>query len=251
MLTTSEMPFISSDHGRQRRNERDITKRDLQAAVKYGIKTPGYQHRKHGSTWKYEFADVVYITDSTSTVEITSYALELPLYKVNITPLMEEKIMEAKRRITSNPSIVTSNTVIIVDMSASMGNADINGHRTRSAGVYYTIAENFIANRLYPPEVAKLGGDDLSFTDIVTLIEMRADATVVFKYEPISWKIFNLLVDLRDLKDTRNHGNYFNSFQEAFGIIQDLKCSNKCAHCLFFFLMEDQVILLLLGLGNE
>jgi hypothetical protein len=35
---TSNIPFLSSVHGRERRYQRDISKRDLQSAVKYGMK---------------------------------------------------------------------------------------------------------------------------------------------------------------------------------------------------------------------
>lgn len=41
MLATSDMPFESSLHGRERRAQRDVTKRDLQAALKYGTKERG------------------------------------------------------------------------------------------------------------------------------------------------------------------------------------------------------------------
>jgi hypothetical protein len=45
-MDTALYPVVSSTHGRERRGQRDISKRDLQAAVKYGIKerdspTPG------------------------------------------------------------------------------------------------------------------------------------------------------------------------------------------------------------------
>jgi len=72
--------FIASVHGEQRRRERDVTKRDLQAAVKYGKKERTYGHQGKPS-WKYTFADVVYITDDSSKHEITSWAVSLPLEK--------------------------------------------------------------------------------------------------------------------------------------------------------------------------
>ena len=75
MLPTNQIPIVSSIHGRERREQRDITKRDLQAAIKYGTKEA--QFRLGKIRWKYTFADVVYITDETSTVEVTSYAVEL------------------------------------------------------------------------------------------------------------------------------------------------------------------------------
>ena len=50
---TSTIDFISSLHGKQRRRERDLSKRDLQAAVKHGIKEPNIKGR-----WKYTFAEM-------------------------------------------------------------------------------------------------------------------------------------------------------------------------------------------------
>ena len=85
MLPTQDIPFVSSIHGRERRTQRDISKRDLQSAVKYGIKERGFPHPKTGAKrWKYTYNDIVYITDATSTVEVTSWALELPLSAVSI-----------------------------------------------------------------------------------------------------------------------------------------------------------------------
>jgi len=37
-MLTKDMPFVSSLHGRERRNQRNISVRDLKAAVKYGTK---------------------------------------------------------------------------------------------------------------------------------------------------------------------------------------------------------------------
>ena len=92
---TSTIEFISSLHGRQRRRERDLSKRDLQAAVKHGTKECSIKGR-----WKYTFADVVYITDSTSTKEITSYSLlRLPLEKIDIHSTELHKINEQRRRV--------------------------------------------------------------------------------------------------------------------------------------------------------
>ena len=46
MLLTAEVPFTSSLHGRQRRSEREISVRDLQAAVKYGVKEKGFPNKR-------------------------------------------------------------------------------------------------------------------------------------------------------------------------------------------------------------
>lgn len=137
MLQTSEIPFNSSIHGRERREQRNITRRDLQAAVKYGKKEQGLPSRSGEPRLKYTFGGVVYITDWTSSVEVTSWALELPLIGYEIPDRVLMNYNEAKRRITANPLMITSHTVLIVDMSASMSKSDMNGHRTR--GRYHAI----------------------------------------------------------------------------------------------------------------
>ena len=76
-LRTSSIQLISSLHGRQRRLERDISIKDLQTAVKYGVKVAqfGYKNR-----FKITYNNIVYITDETCTKEVTSYAAtQLPL----------------------------------------------------------------------------------------------------------------------------------------------------------------------------
>ena len=233
MLKTNQVPVISSIHGRERREQRDITKRDLQAAIKYGDKVKQFRHGI--LRWKYTFADVVYITDETSTVEVTSYAVELPLAPVIISDRMSIQLEEARDRIRKNPKIITSHMVLIVDMSTSMSKADMNGHKSRARGVYYTIAEDVISVRLHDPEFGKIGGDNTTFTDVVTLIEMRNEATIVFEREPISWQLYNRFCSLRDQQDTKQHGNYYPSFASAFNILRAHLTDANCALCIFFF----------------
>lgn len=130
MLRTSEVAFNSSLHGRERREQRDIGKRDLQSAVRYGKQEVTFS-RNGERRWKYTFGDVVYITDVTSSLEVTSWALELPLASYELPDILLQKYNEAIRRINANPSMIRSHTVLIVDMSASMNKSDMNGHRTR------------------------------------------------------------------------------------------------------------------------
>ena len=148
---------------------------------------------------------------------------------------MNIQLKEARDRIRKNPKIITSHMVLIVDMSTSMSKADMNGHKSRARGVYYNIAEDVISVRLHPPEFGKIGGDNSTFTDVVTLIEMRNEATVVFEREPISWQLYNRFCSLREQQDTRQHGNYYPSFQSAFGILGAHMSDPNCALCIFFF----------------
>ena len=53
VVATDAVTVLSSPHGQQRRKERDIEKRDLQAAVKHGRRVPAERDR-----WKYTHAGV-------------------------------------------------------------------------------------------------------------------------------------------------------------------------------------------------
>ena len=161
-MKTHEIPFISSTHGRERRDQREIEKIDLQSAVKYGVKEEGHPCPKTGQRrWKYKFAGITYITDSTSTREITSYSDVLPpLPLKDISKRTQDQYEETKRRISLTPELITSHTVLIVDMSGSMNKNDMFGHRTRSRGVYFSLAEEYVANHLNN----KTENNSISFT---------------------------------------------------------------------------------------
>ena len=78
---THDNTLLSRTHGRQRRAERAINKCDLQTAVKHGHKTAAYPNVKTGAArWRYTVEIeghpgwwLVFITDVTSKIEITSY----------------------------------------------------------------------------------------------------------------------------------------------------------------------------------
>jgi hypothetical protein len=115
----SLVTVLSSAHGRQRRSERLINKRNLQAAVKYGVKEDAPNPRTGQLGYKYTFAGVVFITDSTSTREITSWAepccgFDVPLVRISDAMAAEHAAAVASLR---NLGAWTSHTVIVVDQS--------------------------------------------------------------------------------------------------------------------------------------
>jgi len=65
---TSAIALNETQHGKQRMDERQVTKRQLQRTVKYGVKTPAENGR-----FKHEYAGVVQITDGHSTTCITCW----------------------------------------------------------------------------------------------------------------------------------------------------------------------------------
>jgi len=232
-LHTSFIELISSIHGEQRRAERAIEKKDLQAAIKYGVKEQQQRLLKNGTMpirYKYTFADIVYITDEFSSREITSWVLPLPLDSVRISEHDEHQYNAAKARIAQDPKIITSHSVFVVDCSGSMKKADVEAHRCRADAVSYAIATEFIAKRLHSPSAG------VTPFDVVTVIEMREDAEVIFRKEPMSWKFYNKVVERAKTSSPNSHGNYLPSLDLAF---QSLKDNDHQHLALLLFFLSD------------
>eukprot|EP00121_Abeoforma_whisleri_P010617 Awhi_evm1s9794 len=219
--TTSQVDFFPSIHGKRRRIERDIDVRDLQAAVKYGSK------QKTVNGYKYCFAGITYITDETSTKEITSWFMDEPLDKAVLSSRDIYQIKEQKLR--SKQSKLTSHTILIVDQSGSMNRSDVPNHRSRSRAVFFRLANHVIATPLLKNQV--------SYTDVVTLIIMKTTSEVVIGIdkEPITWELYNKFVDFAQShpSNRRNqHGNYLPALDLAKIIMNASLCN--CAMLLFF-----------------
>ena len=190
---TENITVISHDHGRDRRNERVIDKKELQAAIKYGIKTAANPGRDGTQRWRYTYNGVVYVTDSTSKHEITSW-------RVNDT---ENAVPADRFGLKAGP--YSSHIILIVDCSGSMRKQDVPGFKTRTAAVYECLAREFVE-----PQLALLSSKTSSAdngTSVVSVIEMSSEATIVLQQVPIDEA---LLTFLRERKDSyaRSHGNY-------------------------------------------
>jgi hypothetical protein len=75
-----------------------LSKRAFQAAINYGVKKRGHPYcpRTGERRWTY-FADIYYFTDWTSTREVTSWALEIPIVKETISNSYIRRFNEARR----------------------------------------------------------------------------------------------------------------------------------------------------------
>lgn len=205
---TSEVPFFSSLHGRQRRQLRGIDRKDLQAAVKHGKKEPGFPHPVTGARrWKYTWADIVYITDATSTEEVTSYAKPISIPRTELTPESLAAHEAARKRITDDPSQCTSHTVIVVDQSGSMRTSDVFDFKDRSKAVFGMLAIDFVAERCLSGEMTE--------TDVVSLVLMRDEAEVAFEREPMGLVLYDRFAELHDVGVPRSHGNFIPALEEA------------------------------------
>ena len=77
-MDTSLITILSSDHGRLRREQRDIKKRDLKKALKYGK-----YEKTWGTRWKVEYDGIVFITDNNRRKEVTCYPAPLSLAPID------------------------------------------------------------------------------------------------------------------------------------------------------------------------
>ena len=223
---TSLITILSSIHGRQRRAERKIAKRDLQAALKHGQREVNYNPRTGAPQWRYTFADVVYITDGVR--EITTWpvpGIGLDVEQIAITQRMKQEHLLACRNLASYPSAWTSHTVIVVDQSGSMRKDDVADGVTRSDAVWLTLAMKFVSERLESGEATS--------TDVVSVISMNVRARILIDRKPTDWLLFNELV--RNLRSAEPivDGNYGPALDQA----EELLHSNRhgsCALALLF-----------------
>ena len=204
-VPTSAVSILSSGHGRMRRAQRLIEKRDLQAALKHGKCEVSYNPRGE-LCWKYRFADIIYITDASHTREITSFAVPgsgLDVELVTITAEMKRKHDEACWHIKKNHGWWTSHTVVVVDQSGSMRKTDVSGGVTRSDAVWVTLALDFVAKRINSGEAKP--------KDVISIVCMNADSTVPVEKQPTDWVLFNELVQLLRSCEPHFDGNYLPS----------------------------------------
>ncbi len=102
--------YKETAHARLRRKQRCIDKKDLKAALKYGICTP--QARRRGTKIvKYTYKDIVYIVDVRNKNEVTCYADPVKLDMMPITSEMKTLHEEAVLKVRIDLDCWTSQTV--------------------------------------------------------------------------------------------------------------------------------------------
>eukprot|EP00808_Paulinella_micropora_P015083 g20981.t1 len=188
-VLSDAISLIFTVHGRERRLLRKIYKRELNLAVKHGVKERGFPHPVTGAKrWKYTYMDVVYITDESSTKETTSCVLpmDIPEAPVNQQDVdLHSLIGEA---LSLHPT-KTRSQVLVVDQSGSLRTCDVEDFKNRSQAVYGTIALDIVANQL--------DSGQATGTDAVSLVEMNQEGTVVLQRQPLTNVLYNWLVRRR------------------------------------------------------
>ena len=191
-LATSAISLVSHDHGRARREERGITKRELQEAVKHGQKEPANLGRDGSTRWRYTYKGIVYITDATSRHEITSWRKD------------DDGVAHGRAAAVAvlHQAGVAGGAhfVVVVDASGSMRRPDVPGYASRIAAVYSCLAADLMS--------AVGGGGSGDSSNLVSLIEMRDAPELVFSSQPLTAQLTAYLKSKADAATARSNGNY-------------------------------------------
>lgn len=232
MLTISQVPtsavsFVSTDHGRLRRKQRGIDKKCLQKAVKYGTRQSNRPRPNGDSTSKYTYKDIVYIVNDRTAEEVTSWAVPINLEPVPISNDMHWIHVGAESRIREDFGLWTSNTVIVVDRSGSMRTSDIWGARNRLGSVWISVALDFLAHRIESGAA--------STTDVVSVVTLEEQPTVVIREQPCTWVLYNELAELYNKATIKpkGHGPFLPSLDKAEELL-NRNDSASCAMALVF-----------------
>ena len=206
---TSLISILSSVHGQLRREQRDIDKRDLQRALKYGKRQKAGGSLKKPARWLVEFDGITFVTDRTMSREVTAYPSPLPEADIDASAM--EAIGKVKRLLEQKPDLSTSHTVIVIDNSGSMLSKknDIYMYRDCQNAAFSMTALEFIAEQLL--------NNTAGNSDSVSLIKFDAEASVEFSREPIGWPVYNDILRHRN-KQTYNRRQFAPQMDELNGL---------------------------------
>ncbi|KAG2448498.1 hypothetical protein HYH02_006389 [Chlamydomonas schloesseri] len=208
-LATSAITLISHTHGRERREQRGIERRELQEAVKYGRKERANPGRDGQVRWRYTHKGVVYITDETSRHEITSWRLD------DAPDVPPAAIGPAGGG--------TAHVIVVVDHSGSMRKDDVPGYVSRTAAVYDCLARDLVE-----PQLKLEGGSRME----VSLIQMQGAAEVVLRRHSPDAELLSY-IRRRSKSYARSHGNYLPALQAALDLMREDAAQQKQLFLVF------------------
>jgi Alpha-kinase family len=230
---TSLITILSSAHGRLRREQRDIDKRDLQRALRYGT-----MERAWGQRWKVEYDGITFITDDSRRREVTAFPSPLPEMEVDTE--MRQGHVKAMKLLRAKPELATSHTVFVIDDSGSM-------LQKRNSILYYRDCQNaafsmtaleFIAEQLFKESATN--------SDLVSLVKFSAAASVEMEREPVDWLTYNKILSHRNVErfvdrqgapifdSMFSQSNYLPALDKAIALLEKGYHDNS-AVSLFFF----------------
>jgi len=174
---------------------------------------------------------MTFITENDQQTAVTCYADNFPIEEAPISKEERRKIREQKRRVEDQSIAITSHIILCVDQSTSMNEADVFGHRSRSRAAFYAIANEMI--------VAPLIHGHFTYTDVVTLVEMRTESEIfpTIYMEPFTWELYNKIVALAgEPLRAKGCGNYVPALETCYHLLN--KTDNKNCALLLLFLSD-------------
>jgi Mg-chelatase subunit ChlD len=228
VVPTSAVTFLETEHGRLRRKQRGIDKKDLQSARKHGTRVRGHPRPQNGDpTAIYTYNGIKYIVNERTGEEVTSYAVPLQLEYIPVTKKMQKEYDAAVAKIKSNKNAWLSNTVIVIDTSGSMSESDIWGARTRLDAAWIAVALDFLAHRLETGTASHMS--------VISIVTLGRAANVVVCEQPSSWILYNHLIRIYTEKSIPpyGHGPYFPSLEVAEELLTR-NSNSSCALMLTF-----------------
>ena len=213
LLTTDDVSIISHTHGRERRAERSIQRRELQAAIKHGRRERANPGRDGSTRWRFTHNGVVYITDESGRHEVTSWRID----NGDEQDAMAPAVVDLGGR--------GSHAVLVVDHSGSMRNDDVPGYSSRMQAVYDCLARDFV-----DAQVAQ-GAQDV----VVSLVSMSDEASVLIDKQPLDASLSDQLKAIAKRRP-KSHGNYLPALDKALEIMA--KDAPKRANFLLLFLSD-------------
>ena len=223
-ICTSLITFNPSNHGHQRRVERNIGIRDLQAAKKYGFRTPGRPDLRTGNPRSlYTYNGIRYIVDDITGKEITSYALPTQLQKRHLTQEEQRRHEQVQAKINQDRSCWTSHTVLLVDKSGSMRQADVTDSKNRYQSTWCALARDYISLRIE-------SGFATDY-DVVSIVVFGNEPYTLVDCVPTDWTLYNLIVDMYNQRSISNnmpksllrpsgHGNFLPALMRAHKLLE-------------------------------
>ena len=219
---TRELTLLSSDHGRMRREQRGLEKIDLQTAIKYGKK----QSSQHGN-WMFTFGDTVVITDHTCTKEITSW--QLPNTDLEHALIGQAAYLDhtaVKAILLEEPTKCTAHTVVVIDQSGSMRKCDVDGYKRRTDAAFAALATDYVATTLRC--------SFSSNSEVVSVITMSGSGgTAQLVREPISWVLYNQILELKNTSRPQLQGKFLPALDEAKRLLSEGLHDNLALHLIF------------------
>lgn len=225
--------LLSDTHGQHRRKQRKIDKVSLQRARRYGK----VEHQDNGRQ-KLTYQGVVFIYDPIKNREVTSFPsktgtrsgtlfhqpIELQEHHLSANDIADHDILHAK--VKENIEMVTSHSVVVVDLSNSMRTDDVDGAHSRSDAVWIALARDFLVPRMQQEDGA---------VHVLSIVCMKDKATVWTVAEPMDWVLYNRVLKCLNWNNMSpsGHGAYLPALQAAEQLLQQYDHSH-CVLSLWF-----------------